>query len=212
LSEPRDSVRTYVRSLEETVSRLAGRPVILSQRDWHLATKWHEWGVPIDVVLSALEARRGRGVRNLACVAREVESTWRVVAAGRTVTPAESGEPREDPDDVVTHWRRARDGAPGDSALRALLEEIVTLAETGRHAGASLDRRIDAALPEAAPAEIVEAARAEAEATLSEFRARMSPETFGDTLQRAVVTRLRRALRLPRWSSGSPPSPGETDR
>ena len=81
-ADPTRTVRAYARALEAALSRLNDRPVVFSERDWELATRWHRRGIPLGAVLEALESRRNRPPRNLGAISRAVEEQWDVDALG----------------------------------------------------------------------------------------------------------------------------------
>ena len=87
------SARAYARTLERALADLHDGPVVFTHRDWDLASRWHELGIPVGVVLDALDAKRKRPPRGLGAVATAVEESWRVVQAGRVPTAADTHEP-----------------------------------------------------------------------------------------------------------------------
>ncbi len=81
------SVRSYARAIERSWSRVVGRAVILSRRDWDRISAWHESGVPLELIKEAIddvaEKPRRRAPRSLAYVAPAVDEAWQVVREGR---------------------------------------------------------------------------------------------------------------------------------
>ena len=50
------SMMRYARSIERRWSDLVERPVILSPRDWSRISRWHSWGVPLDLIDETLRS------------------------------------------------------------------------------------------------------------------------------------------------------------
>src|SRR5260370_40504073 len=57
----------YFLAIEDHFVRLRGAPLLLSPADWHAARRWHQQGIPLELVRRALEGgvprRRGRGAQ-----------------------------------------------------------------------------------------------------------------------------------------------------
>jgi hypothetical protein len=102
---PRDAADTdYFEQIESCFARLRGTPLLLSPKDWALVARWHKEGVPLRVVLEALESvfltrRRSAG-----------EGTPRAILS--------LGYCRHAVQEAFDVWREARLGAPsgGDAA------------------------------------------------------------------------------------------------
>lgn len=102
---PRDAADTdYFEQVESCFARLRGTPLLLSPKDWALMASWREEGVPLRVVLEALESvflarRRSAG-----------EGTPRPILS--------LGYCRHAVQEAFDAWREARLGAPsgGDPA------------------------------------------------------------------------------------------------
>lgn len=204
----------YVRAIERALGDRGDRPFVLSPRDYARARDWYARGIPLGLVLEALEERspRGRGVPTgrrpgLAHVARAVEESWDAVRDGRVSRPGiEESGPLPTVADALDRWRRARDAAADGSALRSLLDRCLGALERGDTAQ-SLDAALDAAIAGAASPDLVARVETEADHELQPFRRRMEPRVFEATRNRSVVDRLRRALDLPRLALTRDPRP-----
>ena len=108
-----------------------------------------------------------------------------------------SGSPWVDP---LTCWRRVRESAETAPELRRLLDELLGAAAQGVDAQ-TLDGRIDRALPDLAPADVLKSIRDRMAGKLDSYRDRMSTEVLQGTIRRAVVEQLRREVGLPRLGS-----------
>ncbi len=189
------TVRQYVRKLEDALARRAEGPRVFTQRDYRLATRWHQEGVPVGLILEIME-RRKVAARGLSQVAVRVEESWRAVCAGRLGDGERQpipASPEAGPERLLV---MAVQGAPPSSRLRRLLQ---TLLEQHR-AGASpdaLERILEAELPGAVPPELLQEAENEAKQTLDPHRDRMPPEAFRETVRKGVLARLRRVAGIP---------------
>jgi hypothetical protein len=188
----------YARAVESAWSRLRGRPVVLSPREFELVAGWRRAGVPLSVVLEVLDheaRRRGGNPRSLGAVAPAVREAALAVASGRTT----AGGPRT-PDaspSAVDLWRRALGTAAPNAGLRVLLERVLRDADEGVPLG-QLDEVLDRELPRCAPDPLVRAATEDARRGLEPFQGRMDAAEHERALARAIVDRLREALGLPR--------------
>ncbi len=206
--------RAYARAVERALEECAGRPAVLSPRDWSLLSDWFDRGVRLEVVLEALEEaagrrRRGRGSRRLSLgyLAAAVDERHRAWVDGRATRPEAGESPLPPRETVRAAWAAA--SARGGAALSWAIAASIGILERGG-SPEEADDALDEALPEAVPPELGERARAESERALSPFRARMDAAAFRATLRRAVADRLRRALDLPRIAlTRSPGAPGD---
>ena len=186
----------YARAVEEALARARGRPSVLSPRDWARVADWCARGVPLPLVLEALEEvatrvrRRGGEVRGLALIAPAVEESWRTVERGRpgtaTAAPALPGP----------SWRRARKVRGEEDALSRWLGEADARLRAGSPEG-ELEEELDALLPDLAGEARVARVGADVDRALAPFRSRMTEEVFTATRGRALRDGLRRALGLP---------------
>lgn len=193
--------RSYVRAVEGAWSKLAGRPVVVSPREFETIDGWRRRGIPLAVVLEALNAagrrRSGRLPRSLTALQHTVEDAFAVVASGRVETTV--GDPVPARSDARGAWEAALTACLPDAPLRALLTRLLAEEAAGAPAAtldASLDRLLPAAVTEAQLAE----AREQTRSGLAAFRGRMSDHEFQSTFDRALVERLRLRLALPRLS------------
>ncbi|HEX7182538.1 MAG TPA: hypothetical protein VF756_11900 [Thermoanaerobaculia bacterium] len=74
----------YFQAIEEIFVELRGAPLLLSPADWQVARRWHQEGVPLDLIRRALEEvfakRKERGAKgkisSLRYCAPAVEAAW----------------------------------------------------------------------------------------------------------------------------------------
>jgi len=208
----------YARELERALSRVRERPVVLSPRDWERVVDWHARQIPLAVIHEALAeaAARARkrgssGPRSLSYLARTVDEAWDLIRAGR-LDPLEGATPGEPTiADIRESWNRARDSAGKDTPLAALIEELLRRLDEGA-APEEVERRLEQSIVDHAPPELAERIRGEVGTELAPFRGRIPPADLEATSHRAMVTRLRRSLGLPRLPRAASPSESESPK
>src|SRR3954452_25306063 len=102
-----DPDHAYFQAVEEIFVELRGSPLLLSPTDWQVARRWHQEGIPLDLVRRTLEEvfakRRERGAKgkisSLRYCAPAVEAAWgdlrELTAPGHRVeAPASEVAPR----------------------------------------------------------------------------------------------------------------------
>lgn len=193
------SVAHYVRAVERRWSDLVERPVVLSRRDWSHLSRWHGWGVPLDLIAeelrSAVRPERGREPRGLAELASAIEESWSVILQGRI--PRHALEPGSVPVDPRASWSDRILQEPAESPLAQTLTDLLARLDRGDDPH-GLEQELDRRLPEIAPAELVQRVLASLDRELAGYRSRMPTEQLQTTRRRACEKRLREALKLPR--------------
>lgn len=195
------SGRSYVRAVEAAWTKLAGRPVVVSPREYEAIEDWRRRGIPLSIVLEALTSaakrRSGRVPRSLGALGPAVEEAFAVVAAGRSARDV--GAPRPAHTEARRAWEAALAAASLGTPLHSLLARL--LADDARGEDPRrLDADLDAALPAAVPGDVLDQATEDTRRRLAAFRDRMSEDEFRGTLARALTERLRLELVLPRMS------------
>jgi hypothetical protein len=193
--------RSYIRAVEAAWSRLVGRAVVVSPREFEAIDGWRRRGIPLTIVLEALAAlgkrRSGHPPRSLTALGPAIDEAFAVVASGRVATTVTDPAPPRS--EARRAWETALSGSPADAPLRTLLTGL--LAEEARGAEPSaLDAALDASLPASVSEAQLAVAQEETRSRLAEFRSRMSGEEFRSTFDRALAERLRVMLALPRMS------------
>lgn len=208
----------YARELERAWSRARERPVVLSPRDWELVVEWHARQIPLAVIHEALDeaAARARkrgssGPRSLSYLSNAVDEAWDLIRAGR-LDPLEGATPGAPTiADIRESWSRARESAGTDTPLEALIEELLRRLDEGA-ALEEVESRLEQSIVDHAPPEVVERIRGEIETELAPFRERIPPADLVATSHRAVVTRLRRFLGLPKLPQAESTSDSENPK
>ncbi len=198
------SAKAYARSIEVRWAAFCERPVILSQRDWALIEDWHSRGIPLQIVVEAIDhaaemRSRGKGgkaaPRGLSYIAGAVEDSWTAVLEGRTAGAATPEDPPRERGAAIESWRRRMGLEEEGSPLYELLAGLAAAFERGEPAD-EIDSRLESGLCEAVSRELLEEVEKEVGAELRTYRGRMAPGVFDATLRRATVMRLRRRLQL----------------
>ena len=189
------TARAYAREIERTIERLSGRPVVFSHRDWDLARRWHDDGVPLGMVLELLQDKGARAARGLRSIAAAVEAAWSVVRSGEIraepapVTSVRPSDTHEDP-------YLAAAGKVAGEALAGLLRDASERLRRGESRPA-IDRDVDRALPGACPAGWIEDAEQIVAGRLAPYHGRLPPVELERVQERARIDALRARAGLP---------------
>ena len=209
-----DSDHAYFQAIEEIFVELRGAPLLLSPADWQVARRWHQDGVPLDLVKRTLEEvfakRKARGAKgkisSLRYCAPAVEAAWEEL---RELTAV--GERAEAPAFEIRP-RLAALAAALPRSFPEIQARIVAIDGDPQHVEdrlAALDREMldaaEAGLDEATRAEIREAV----EKTLSGLGGRLPAEELERSRDRLARQALRRRLGLPVLSLFSPEAEGQ---
>ena len=194
---------TFARAVERRLERLLQRSVVLSPRDWNVLAGWQARGVPLAMVLEAIDEvaakKKGAAPRSLTYFVRAVEESWRTVQEGRALRVGETPHGTlQGEGDRAEPWEAAvRSGRLPGPLSRAVGELVARLreGEDPRPVDDELDRILFAGIK--AP-EAHARAHAEALAALAAYERRMTRPAWSRTLERAVTDRMRLALGLPR--------------
>lgn len=230
----------YFTEVEDAFVRRRGAHLMVSPLDWSLIESWKEIGIPLHIVLRAIEKsfdgweakpHRQRRVNSIFYCQQEVEACYgeyrqSLVGAAEesaegAADDAESPFPRPRVEsylervegDLVKAKERAtgRGLEPLAEALdrsNARLGEIrASLAASARLDAEGLERDLTsleeivlAGLLEHAPADEVEAARAEAKGQLRAHKKNMDKAIYQQTFDKFVARRMREIYHVPRLS------------
>ncbi len=208
-----DSDHAYFQAVEEIFVELRGAPLLLSPTDWQVARRWHQDGVPLDLVKRTLEEvfakRKERGAKgkisSLRYCAPAVEAAWEEL---RELTAV--GERAEAPAFEV-HPRLAALAAALPRSFPEIQARIIAIDGDPQHVEerlASLDREMldtaEAGLDGETRTEIREAV----EKTLAGLGGHLPAEELERSRDRLARQALRRRLGLPVLSLFSPEAEG----
>ena len=122
----------YFTEIEAHFSHRRGTPFVVNPKDWALMKKWHDDGIPLPVVIEALDSvfdkqeEKGRKVNSLAYCRHAVKELWderRELAIG-----SEGAVPEEDPSARLGELADALPPAYGDR-VRALKGSVPQIEE-----------------------------------------------------------------------------------
>lgn len=192
----------YFVEIEAHFAARRGTPFILSAKDWALMKKWHDEGVPLPVVIEAIDAvfeknetsGRRKTISSLSYCRHAVKELWedrKVLYVGETETTPESSL-----DMLASQLESTSLGAPFAARVRDLAR-LGSVAKIEEHL-IDLERElIDAAIA-AAPAEVV-SIRDEITSTLGDT-SRIDEKTLARTLEANLRRLVRERFGLPRLS------------
>lgn len=212
MAEPEQDDHAYFQAIEEIFVRLRGAPLLLSPADWQVARRWHQEGIPLDLVRRSLEevfekrkerATKGK-INSLRYCAPAVEAAW---ADLRELTAP--GERAEAPHlDIPTRLGNLAAALPATVPDRdAFVEKITALhgdAPAVEAALSVLDRDLLAAVASALEGEPRKEIEAAVEKTLEALRGRLPAEELERSRERLTHQVLRQRLALPVLSLFSP--------
>jgi hypothetical protein len=224
-----ESAFRFFRDIEDHFVRLRRAPLVLSPGDWQVAAAWQERGIPLSVVLRALDTvfekaagrPRHRSVQSLAYCRHAVEEEYarhlEASVGARGVAPrtgvsgvsgAVSSRLRRIGGDLersADAWTATARGAAGQvvAAIRLMADR----AENGEAAPERLEAELlelERSLLDVLAAELPEARRvalvAACEERLAAYRHRMNPEVLERTRNRCIEAGMRREHGLTRLS------------
>jgi len=214
-TEP-DPDHAYFQAVEEIFVELRGAPLLLSPADWQVARRWHQDGVPLDLVRRTLAEvfakRKERGAKgkisSLRYCAPAVEAAWAdlkdLTAPGqRAVAPDFEVAPR------LTALASALPRAlAGREALAARLALLGGDPQDVEERLAALDREMLDGVASGLEAEERTEIGAAVEKTLALLSGRLPAEEIEASRDRLFRQTLRRRLGLPVLSLFSPEAEG----
>ena len=184
----------YFTEIEAHFARRRGTPLVVSPKDWALMKKWSEEGIPLPVVIEALDSvfdkqeEKGRKVNSLSYCRHAVKELWderRELQIG-----SESVTPEEDPTSRLETLAAALESTPAAAyadRVRALHGSVPHIEEQLMELETLL---IESLLPEAPEL------RAEAEALV----AGADEKTRARSLEAHVRRLVRERFEIPRLS------------
>jgi len=207
-----DSDHAYFEAVEAIFVELRGSPLLLSPADWQVARRWHQEGVPLDLVRRTLaevfarrKERRAKGkISSLRYCAPAVEAAWEEVreltAPGRRADAVEL--------EVAPHLAALAASLPADLPDRETLAARIAALEGDpqwvEDRLSALDREMLAAAAAGLDVEAHTEIGAAVEKTLAAFGRRLPADELELSRERLARQVLRRRLALPVLSLFSP--------
>ena len=213
----------YYTEIEETFIRRRARNLFLSPLDWALMEGWQERGIPLHVVIRAVEQvfdnfdknPGPRTIKGLMFCREEVEAQydeWRKAQAGKPDV-RHSVDPEQMPQDICEHLRGLVTSLQlnSNASLKefidracARLEEIA--ASTGSDAEQvdlclkDVEFILDEALLNCSDRGVYKMVEKEVVAHLRPYKPTMAPEAYKSTHRLMMLKRLREEENIPRLS------------
>src|SRR4051794_11936364 len=214
-TEP-DPDHAYFQAVEEIFVELRGAPLLLSPADWQVARRWHQEGVPLDLVRRTLEegfTKRKEGgakgkISSLRYCAPAGEAAWAdlkdLTAPGqRAVAPVSEVAPR-----LAALAAALPRSLAGREGLAARLSRLSGDPQDVEERLAALDREMLDAEESGLDAEERKEIAAAVEKTLALLSGRLPAEEIEASRERLSRQTLRRRLGLPVLSLFSPEAEG----
>ena len=208
----------YFTEIEETFVRRRGKHLLLSPIDWAMIEAWQDRGVPLHVVIRAIESvfdgfdknPGSRTIKGLLYCREEVEAQfkeWTEMQAGKTKdeSPVEFPPERivEHIEEVIDQLQRSENPELADDIGRAI-ERLRQLAanhsndlETADHALSDIENFLEHAL--LTKADVTEIEK-EVTAQLKPYKSQMEPDAYNQTSRVMILKRLREEEKIPRLS------------
>lgn len=208
--EPGD--HAYFQAIEEIFVHLRGAPLLLSPADWQVASRWHQEGVPLDLVRQSLEEvfakRKERGakgrINSLRYCAPAVEAAW---ADLRELTaPGERGQAPAL--DIPGRLQRLATALPVSIELGEKILALEGDAPSVEAALSALDQELLATASESLTAELRQEIERAVEKTLGALSGRIPAAELDRSRERLTHQVLRQRLGLPVLSLFSPEAAG----
>ena len=215
----------YFTEIEDTFVRRRGKNLLLSPLDWAMIEGWQDRGIPLHVVIRAIESvfdafdkkpAQPRAIKSLFYCREEVEAQfveWSASQAGRSPGPENASGETLSKNEVesfieeVTGKLRASNNEnlreDLDRAISRLAElkqdlpDDIGLVEPTLH---DIEKFLDRALLSNAETEHLKTVKKDIAAQLKAYKAGMEAETYQNTFDLMLMKRLREDAGVPRLS------------
>ena len=205
-------LEAFVEAIEATLRSRRGKEHVLSPRDFALARGWHEAGVPLAIVLVAIDAafERDPQTASLALCRRRVEDL--AAGASRARLSSRETERASLPEvaERLDALRERLEQLPGRAAALPLAElaevsDLVAVAsrpnwEYLRERLRRIDELVSGAAVDALPPAGAAALREEAARAAERHRGKVDERALTEAVERLLRQRARETVRLPRVS------------
>ena len=212
----------YFTEIEETFVRRRGKNLLLSPLDWAMIESWQDRGIPLHIVIRAIESvfdkfdqnPRPRSIKGLLYCKEEVEaqfSEWAKDQIGKhqQSNDAAAADPGHDAAShiagLIDDLAERKEGPLADAFERAVvrLRELASSLsgdiETIDNSLLDIERFLDQALLTNSPREHLTMIEAQVAEQLEPYRGGMEPDAYRSTFSIMVLKRLREIEGLPRF-------------
>ena len=210
----------YFTEIEDTFVRRRGKHLFLSPLDWALIDGWKERGIPLHIVIRAIESvfdvfdRQPAGTRTIKSLfycREEIESQYLEWLNSR-VGSTDGGEKTEFPADAIaahlngaieklrniSYEPLAEDLARAVSRLEELRTNLTVDTESIDGTLGDIEKVLDRALLANWDKPSIKRIEKEISSELRPYKAEMEPETYRNTLELMLLKRLREEAEIPR--------------
>lgn len=212
----------YFTEIEDTFIRRRGKNLLLGPLDWAMIDAWRERGIPLHIVLRAIEAvfdnfdknPRPRSIKSLMFCREEVEAQyaeWTASRIGADTNASEQTETAISSDDIRSYISRSveqlraieRDDIAEDLERACFrLEELEKgLTDDLEFVDRSLndiEKFLEAAIMERTDRDHLKRLEKEVSAELREYKRTMEKDKYDDLFQKMLLKRLRDDADIPR--------------
>ena len=210
----------YFTEIEDTFVRRRGKHLFLSPLDWALIDGWKERGIPLHIVIRAIEGvfdvfdRQPAGTRTIKSLfycREEIESQyleWLNSRVGSTDTEETTQFPRDqieahitgaiDKLQTVTDDGLAEDLSRAIARLQELRDDLTGDTESIDGTLGDIERMLDRALLTKWDKPRLKTIEKEIASELRPYKSEMEPETYRSTLELMLLKRLREEVAIPR--------------
>lgn len=145
-----EGAHRYFQAIEEVFVRLRGAPLLLSPADWQVARRWHGEGIPLEVVVKALEEvfarrreRQAKGkIQSLRYCAPAVEQAWAEIRELTAAGHAAAAPPLDTAGRLAALAAALPAELPGRGDLARRIQALTGSTEAVEEALAALDTEI----------------------------------------------------------------------
>ncbi len=213
----------YFTEIEDTFIRRRGKNLFLSPLDWALIEAWQDRGIPMHIVIRAIESvfdvfdqqpQGTRTIKSLFYCREEVESQyleWQRSQVGGHGDTTETTSDEYGVDAIKAHILTSiakleaidlpslADGiGRAVIRLRQLEADIADDPETADGTFSDIEKMLERELRENLDVDIRKTAEKETTAELRQYKAEMTPEAYKNTFDLMLVKRLRETTGVPR--------------
>lgn len=214
----------YFTEIEDTFVRRRAKHLLLSPIDWAMIESWRDRGIPLHIVIRAIEnvfdgfdKNPGpRSIKGLLYCKEEVEAQfleWTTMQAGKHAAVADDGAPEFPPEKIVEHIRgviadlqRSQNPDLSEDIGRAI-ERLEKLAvehsndlATADQSLSDIENFLEHALLTRLGDERLAESKKEVAAQLRPYKSEMKPEAYEQTSRVMLLKRLRDEEGIPRLS------------
>ena len=214
----------YFTEIEETFVRRRGKHLLLSPIDWAMIEGWQQRGIPLHIVIRAIEGvfdgydknPGPRSIKGLLYCREEVEAQfqeWTAMQAGKGAAGSNDGSPEFSAERIVEHidtvieqldqsqnQELREDIDRAISRLKQLAIDYSNDIETADHALSDIESFLEHALLTRIDPVRLTSIETEIASQLRPYKSQMEPEAYNQTFRVMKLKRLRDEEGIPRLS------------